>query len=161
MNPDITIRAAGPSDLRAVADLLADSAKSQGAAGSLCVDHATLLRDGFGPAPRFHLLVAEARTEIVAVAVYFFTYSTWIAINGLYLEDLYVAEAWRRHGIARAVVKALTRVAHQAGCRRFQWLVLRSNQEARRFYESLGAETADDWVLMQLPGDQIDRLAAY
>jgi ribosomal protein S18 acetylase RimI-like enzyme len=160
MRGDIAIREAIPSDLSAVVDLLADSAKSQGAPDSLCVDHAALLRDGFGTTPRVHLLVAVARTEIVAVAVYFFSYSTWTSINGLHLEDLYVATAWRRHGIARALVKALTRVAQRAGCRCFQWLVLRSNQEAIRFYESLGAAAADDWLLMQLPHDRIERLAA-
>jgi len=85
--------------------------------------------------------------------VYFFTYSTWTSINGLFLEDLYVAAAWRRHGIARAIVTALTRVAHTAGCRRFQWLVLRSNQAAIRFYESLGAETADDWRSCSCPAN--------
>jgi GNAT superfamily N-acetyltransferase len=160
MTAEITVRAGHESDLRAVADLLADSAISQGAPDSLCVDHATLLRDGFGVTPRMHLLVAETQAEIVAVAVYFFTYSTWTSVNGLYLEDLYVAEAWQRHGIASALVKALTRIAHQTGCRRFQWLVLRSNVGAIRFYESLGAEVAGDWALMQLPGDQIERLAA-
>jgi GNAT superfamily N-acetyltransferase len=65
---------------------------------------------------------------------------------------------WRRHGIARALMRALASIALNAGCRRFQWLVLPSNEPALRFYESLGAEGAQDWLVMQLRGDGLDRL---
>jgi ribosomal protein S18 acetylase RimI-like enzyme len=57
----------------------------------------------------------------------------------MYLEDLYVEAAWRRRGIARALVLGLANIAVEHDCRRFQWLVLRSNQAAIAFYVSLGA----------------------
>jgi GNAT superfamily N-acetyltransferase len=152
------IRAAGPSDVDAIAELLTASAEAQGWRDSLCVNSEGLLREGFSDRPRFHALVAESNTEIVGVALYFFTYSTWTSANGLYLEDLYVDLGWRRHGIARALMRELASIAVGSGCRRFQWLVVRSNEPALRFYESLGAEGAHDWLLMQLRGDGLDRL---
>jgi GNAT superfamily N-acetyltransferase len=152
------IRAAGPRDVDAIAVLLTTSAEAQGSRDSLCVNAEGLLREGFNDRPRFHVLVAASNTGIVGFALYFFTYSTWTSVNGLYLEDLYVDLGWRRHGIARALMRELASIAVNAGCRRFQWLVLRSNEPALRFYESLGAEGAHDWLLMQLGGDGLDRL---
>src|SRR5260370_28522663 len=144
------IRAAEPGDVDAIALLLTASAEAQGCRDSLCVDAEALLRDGFAGRPRFHVLVAESSAGIVGFALYFFTYSTWTSVNGLYLEDLYVDLGSRRHGIARALMGELASIAVNAGCRRFQWLVLRSNEPALRFYESLGAEGAHDWLVMQL-----------
>jgi GNAT superfamily N-acetyltransferase len=153
------VRAAGPRDVDAIAMLLTASAEAQGWRESLCVNAKALLRDGFADNPRFHALVAESHTGIAGFALYFFTYSTWTSVNGLYLEDLYVDLGWRRRGIARALMGELASIAASAGCRRFQWLVRRSNEPALRFYESLGAEAAHDWLMMQLRGDELDNLA--
>jgi ribosomal protein S18 acetylase RimI-like enzyme len=78
----------------------------------------------------------------------------------LYLEDLYVRPEYRRRGVAGAMMRRLARIARENGCGRFQWLVLRSNEAAIRFYRSLGAKVADDWALMQLYADDIERLAS-
>jgi GNAT superfamily N-acetyltransferase len=154
------IRRGTPDDTHDVLELLAKSAVAQGSPGSLCVDVETLLRDGFGDQPRFYLLIAEIEHRTVGLALYFFTYSTWISTNGLYLEDLYVEPEYRRLGIARGLMRELAKIARDAGCGRFQWLVLRSNAAAIRFYESLGAGIAEPWALMQLYRDDIERLAS-
>jgi GNAT superfamily N-acetyltransferase len=156
-NENVTIRPAVREDAGAIAEMLAASAEAQGAADRLCVRVDTLIRDGFGDNPRFHALVAESDSRLVALALYFFTYSTWVSPNGLYLEDLYVDPSWRRRGIARALMRELGRIAVRADCRRFQWSVLRANRHALGFYKSLGAETADDWLLMQWPSDVLPR----
>lgn len=150
MTDDIRVREVQPGDVEAMARLLAESAESQGARDALCVDAAALLREGFGPSPRFRALVADAEGIVVGLAIYFFTFSTWTSINGIHLEDLYVERRYRRRGIARMLMRQLATVAADNGCRRFQWFVLRSNMEARRFYESLGAHVADEWAIMQL-----------
>lgn len=160
MDTRIVIRPGTPDDVHAVAELLAESAAAQGSAASLCVDAGALLRDGFGDHPRFHLLVAEVGQRVAGVALYFFNYSTWISTKGLYLEDLFIVPGHRRQGLARAMMQKLAQIARDCGCLRFQWLVLRSNEPAVRFYESLGARTAEGWTLMQLVGDDIERLAA-
>ena len=154
----ITIRKALPDDVVRIAELLIESAEIQGEPEALCVDAAVLLREGFGEPRRFRALVAESAGGIVGVAVYCFTFSTWTSINGMYLEDLYVEAAWRRRGIARALVLALANIAVEHDCRRFQWLVLRSNQAAIAFYESLGATATDEWMPMQMDSTTLERV---
>ena len=146
----IVIRAADERDVDALMRLLTASAESQGAGDSLCVDAEDLLRHGFGHSPRFHALVAEASGRVVGLALYCFNFSTWKSVNGLHLEDLFVEAEWRRHGVARALMRELVDIALKSDCGRFQWFVLRSNSGARHFYESLGARTMDDWAFMQL-----------
>jgi len=155
---DFMIRGAGPEDVSRIEALLRDSAESQGSREALCVDAAALLREGFGDRPRFRALVAESTGGIIGVAVYCFTFSTWTSINGLYLEDLYVDSAWRRQGVARALMIELAHIAVENDCRRFQWLVLRTNNAALDFYKSLGAAEADGWMPMQLDSETLRRV---
>ena len=155
----VTIRTAVPGDLPTVAELLLASATDQGSPESLVVDADSLLRDGFGERPRFHLLVAEDGVRLVGLALYFFNYSTWISTNGLYLEDLYVVPEFRRRGVARDLMRRLAQIAVQERCGRFQWSVVRSNTGAIRFYESVGAHLGEQWTWMGMYGDEIQRLA--
>jgi len=146
----VTVRDATPVDVDVVLRLVRASAESQGALDAVCVDAESLRREMFGAHARVHALVAAAGSDIVGVALYFFTFSTWVSVNGIHLEDLYVVPAWRRHGVGRALMDALARVADARGCRRLQWFVLRGNASAIRFYESIGARVAGDWVILHL-----------
>jgi ribosomal protein S18 acetylase RimI-like enzyme len=83
-----------------------------------------------------------------SIALSFFNYSTWTSRHGLYLEDLYVAPAFRRLGVARALMQRLEAMAVERGCERLQWLVLRENLGAIRFYESQSARALPDWLVM-------------
>jgi ribosomal protein S18 acetylase RimI-like enzyme len=157
---EVVIRPAVADDVPAILTLLANSAEAQGSPSSLCVDAKSLLRDGFGPQPRFHALLAKVNDRPAGLALYFFQYSTWISTNGLYLEDLYVEPEYRRRGIARALMRELARIARDNDCGRFQWLVMATNESAIRFYESVGAEVAEDWSLMYVLRDGIERLAS-
>lgn len=146
----VHVREAQPADVEAVLRLVRDSAASHGALDAVCVDAHTLREEMFGARARVHALVADAGGSVVGVALYFFTFSTWVSVNGIHLEDLYVDTAWRRQGVARALMDALVRVAAANGCRRVQWFVSQSNDGARRFYESVGARVANDWAVMHL-----------
>jgi ribosomal protein S18 acetylase RimI-like enzyme len=159
MSSDVVIRPGTPSDVHAVAKLLFDLAVSQGSGEALCVDAEALLRDAFTERPRVHLLIAESAQQIAAAALYFFNYSTWFSTRGLYLEDLFVLPAYRRRGVGRAMMRELARIARDEKCGRFQWLVLRSNETAIRFYEALGAKLIDDWAPMMIYADGIQKLA--
>jgi GNAT superfamily N-acetyltransferase len=159
MNNDVVIRPGTPADVQPVAKLLYDLAVSQGSGEALCVDAEALVRDAFGQHPRVHLLIAESDHQLAGVALYFFNYSTWFSTRGLYLEDLFVVPEYRRRGVARAMMQRLARIAHDEKCGRFQWMVLRSNETAIRFYESLGAELHADWAPMMIHADGIQRLA--
>jgi GNAT superfamily N-acetyltransferase len=146
----VRVREARPADVEAILRLVRDSAASQGALDAVCVDAPTLHDEMFGARARVHALVADADAVPVGVAIYFFTFSTWVSVNGIHLEDLYVDPAWRRQGVARALMEALVGVALASGCRRLQWFVMHSNADAVRFYESIGAKVAGGWAVMHL-----------
>lgn len=153
------IRPAGIGDVPAMYAMLRASADEQSSLDHLCVDEAALREDGFGASKRFDAIIAEADGAAAGLALYFFTYSTWTSRNGLYLEDLFVAPAARRRGVARALMKRLAAIAVEHGCGRLQWVVRRDNIAARRFSESIGAVTLDDWPLMWMTGASLQSLA--
>jgi GNAT superfamily N-acetyltransferase len=147
------IRTAVVADVPVLLEMLRATAREQGNEDALCVDTAALREDGFGSAPRFQALIAERDGQPAGIALYFFTYSTWTSRDGLYLEDLYVAPAFRRLGVARDLMRRLEAIAVERGCGRFQWLVLRDNAPAIRFYEAEGAKALPAWqVMLKRPG---------
>lgn len=120
---------------------------------------ARLAADAGAPAPPFSVLLAERAGQVAGYAVYFLTYSTFLARPTLYLEDLFVLPAARGHGAAYALMQALAAVAQQRGCGRMEWQVLTWNAPAIAFYERLGAVPLDEWQSYRLTADQLARLA--
>jgi GNAT superfamily N-acetyltransferase len=118
-----------------------------------------LRRDGFGRRPYFQTLICRRRGTPVGFALYFFTYSTFLARPTLYLEDLFVLPAERGRGAGLALLRALARLAVRRGCGRMEWTVLDWNTPARRFYRALGAGFRTEWVLTRLTGTPLARLA--
>lgn len=127
----------------------------------------------FGPDPRVHAHVAEVRAagggaeregdeaawEVVGMAVWYVTFSTWKGRHGLWLEDLFVAPEHRRLGLGRALLATLAAVCEDRGWPRFEWWVLDWNEPAHRFYESLGAAAQDDWTTWRVDGTALGTLA--
>jgi GNAT superfamily N-acetyltransferase len=146
----IAIRPARADEAPLVLEMLRATSVEQGNEHELCVDLNAVREDGFGSAPRFHVLIAECDARPAGLALYFFNYSTWISRNGLYLEDLYVRPEFRRQGVARALMRRLEVIADEHGCGRLQWLVLRENTPAVQLYERLGALALPEWQVMLL-----------
>lgn len=113
----------------------------------------------FGPGAKAAALVAFAGEVPAGFAVYFYSYSTWLAKPGLYLEDLFVKPELRGRGIGKTLFKELLKIAHAEGCGRFEWSVLDWNQPAIDFYESLGAKAQAEWIRYRLDEEQISNLA--
>ena len=120
---------------------------------------AKLRRDGFGRRPYFHTLICRRGGRPVGFALYFFTYSTFLARPTLYLEDLFVLPAERGRGAGLALLRALARLAVRRGCGRMEWTVLDWNTPAQRFYRALGAGFRTEWMLTRLTGAPLARLA--
>jgi len=93
-------------------------------------------------------------------ALSFRSYSTFLCRPGIYLEDLYVQPAWRRHGIGKALLTALAQQAVEEGCGRLEWAVLDWNAPSIAFYKQLGAQPMDEWTTFRLTGEALTRLAA-
>lgn len=113
----------------------------------------------FGDEPRAFAHVVERDGEIVGIAIWFLTYSTWTGTHGIWLEDLYVDEAQRGRGYGRALMAALAATCVERSYRRFEWTVLDWNEPSIGFYRSIGAEPLDEWTTQRLTGEQLAALA--
>jgi len=115
---------------------------------------------GAGGQPSLFAHVAEADGQVVGFALWFLNYSTWLGKHGIYLEDLYVRPERRGQGHGRALLAELARICVDRGYGRLDWSVLDWNSPTRRFYESLGAVTVDEWVIYRLTGPALHAVAA-
>mgnify|MGYP002015291181 CR=1 FL=1 len=104
-------------------------------------------------------VIAERGDKPVGFALFFHNFSTWEGRKGLYLEDLYVGEAKRGHGIGSALLKRLAEIAVERDCPRFEWVVLDWNESAIRVYEHIGAKMQPEWRVMRMEGDALTGFA--
>jgi GNAT superfamily N-acetyltransferase len=117
-------------------------------------------RDAVADPPLFRTLLAELEGAIVGYAISFDTYSTFLALPTLYLEDLFVLPDARGRGVGTALFQACALGAHRRGCGRMEWQVLAWNDLAIGFYEHLKAMPLHDaWRCYRLDGAQLSRLA--
>jgi GNAT superfamily N-acetyltransferase len=121
---------------------------------------AALARDLFGPTPRAEALLAELDGEAVGFALFFGTYSTFLTRAGIYLEDLFVREAYRGTGVGRRLLEAVARVATERGAGRLEWSVLDWNERAIGFYRHIGATLLDEWRICRVTGPSLAALSA-
>jgi len=96
------------------------------------------------------VILAQIDQAIVGFAVYFYNFSTFEGKKGLYLEDLYVIEANRKHGIGKALFSYLHKLAQDEGCGRMEWSVLDWNTPSLDFYRHQGAQPLHDWTIHRL-----------
>ena len=125
---------------------------------AVVITEETLVRDGFGSQPKFRSLIAEWDGEAIGYALFFGIYSS-LKGSGIFLEDLFVREAFRGRGIGRALLSQVARIARQEGCYGIRWEVLSWNESAIKFYQSLGGEFFDEWRQVLLQADALNRLA--
>ena len=118
-----------------------------------------LAQDAMASPPRFQVLLGELNGSVVGYAVFFETYSTFLALPTLYLEDLFVLPEARRNGLGEALVRECALEAMQRGCGRMEWQVLAWNDLAIGFYEAVGASPLHaDWQCYRLDGVALQRL---
>jgi len=154
------IRPATPADIPGIIQLIRALADYEKLSHQVVVDEARLREHLFGPRPYAEVLLAEEGTQFVGYALFFHTYSTFLAQPSLYLEDLFVLPSSRGRGFGKALLARLARLAVERQCGRFEWMVLDWNTPAIQFYESLGAALAPEWKLCRMTGEALQRFAA-
>lgn len=158
--PAVTIRPALPDDVPVIDALVHELAvyeKEPDAVEATPDDFATAL---FAPDPRVHCHVAEVRLpggepQVVGMALWYVTFSTWRGRHGIWLEDLFVRPAHRGLGIGRQLLQALAAECSARGYARLEWWVLDWNTPAHGFYRSLGASPQDEWTVWRLDGEAL------
>jgi GNAT superfamily N-acetyltransferase len=154
----LSIRPATIDDVPLLRTLIRELADYERELELVVITEADLARDGFGPQPKFRALIADWDQQPAGYALFFDFYSTWRG-RQLYLEDLFVRPQFRSRGIGKRVLATLARIAADENCQGMRWEVLDWNQAAIDFYKSLGAEFLDDWRLVLLKDDELQRLA--
>lgn len=153
------IRPVRESDLGAVVGLVHELASYERAPLECQLTQRQLRKALFAERPALFGHVAEVAGNVVGCALWFLNFSTWEGSHGIYLEDLYVQEAYRGRGIGRRLLAALAAEAHQRGFSRLEWSVLDWNMSAIGFYESLGARRMAEWTMFRLSGEALTTLA--
>ena len=159
-HPDnYAVRPAQERDVEAIVELIRGLAEFEQLTHLLRVTPQTLAPHLFGPKPVAEALVAESAGTLVAFALFFTNFSTFLAQPGLYLEDLFVRPEARGQGIGEALLTRLARLAVERGYGRFEWSVLDWNENAIRFYEGMGAVVMPDWRICRVTGDTLRAMA--
>lgn len=154
------IRPAAPEDAATIVRLVQALATYENEPlSSVKITPADVLRDGFGPDRRFEALIAELEHEPVGFALFFHNYSTWEGRAGIYVEDLFVLESARGHGLGRQLITALAAIADTRGCKRLDLNVLDWNP-TRDFYHRLGIAHLKEWLPYRMTQPAIAALAA-
>ncbi|HET8565599.1 MAG TPA: GNAT family N-acetyltransferase [Solirubrobacterales bacterium] len=156
---DIEIRAATEADAPLLFDLILELAAYEKLSDAVAGDAEVLRRSLFEEKAAEALLIETAGGEAVGYAIFFTTFSTFECRSGIWLEDVYVRTEHRRGGIGRAVMEHLARLAEERGHVRLEWVALDWNEPALGFYAKLGARRLDDWKILRLDKDGIERLA--
>lgn len=155
----LSIRSATPADVPSILDLIRGLAEYEREPNAVVATEQDLLRDGFGPEPKYRCLIADWDGKPAGFAFFFFNYSTWLGRPGLYLEDLFVWPDLRGKGIGKALLQKLAQIAVDENCYGMRWQVLEWNEPALKFYDTLGAKVMDEWETMRLMEPALSRLA--
>lgn len=153
------IRAAVESDVPAMLTLIQELAGYEKLTHACVATDEMLRRHLFGAQRSAEALVAVVDGGVVGYAVFFQTFSTFLARPGIYLEDIYVQPAQRRRGLGKAMLRHIAGLAVARGCGRMEWTVLNWNAPSIGFYKSLGAVPLEEWTMMRLSGAALESFA--
>jgi GNAT superfamily N-acetyltransferase len=156
---ELTIRSATERDVPLILEMIKALADYEKMADEVVATEDGLHEALFGPRPGAEVVIAYGGADPAGFALFFHNFSTFVGRRGLYLEDLFVKPEWRGHGVGKALLTHLARLAVERGCGRFEWSVLDWNEPAIRFYESLGAVPLADWTIFRVAGASLAQLA--
>jgi GNAT superfamily N-acetyltransferase len=155
----LTIRPARAADAGVIHRFIAELADYERLSHAVEASEADVARALFCEAPRVFCDIAEADGEPVGFALWFYSYSTFRGRHGIYLEDLFVSPKARSQGAGKALLKGLAKRCVEEGLGRLEWAVLDWNAPAIGFYDAMGADALNDWIVRRLTGEALAKLA--
>ena len=156
----LDIRPAAPEDVPLLLAMIRELAEYEQLADQVRATEALLHRALFGDPPAAEALIARQDGEPIGYALYFSTFSTFLAIQGVWLEDVFVRPEHRKAGAGRALLASVAARLRERGGRRLEWAALDWNELALGFYRGLGARQMGEWITHRLTGADLERLAA-
>ena len=156
---DITLRPANPADTAVILALLRELAAYEKLLDKFHLTEAVIARDMLGPEAVCHCDLAFVGGEPAGIITWFWTYKSFRAARGIFLEDLYVRTAFRGRGLGRELLAFLSKRAHEASGF-IEWQVLDWNTPSIDFYKRIGAELKPEWITCRLDHDALEQMAS-
>jgi len=116
-------------------------------------------KHGFSERPYFQSLIVECDGQAVGYALYYYSYAASAGAPAIFLEDIFVEEAYRHRGIGKGLFAELAAIAVKLECCRLEWNAFTWNEKAIEFYKSLGAIQRGDVFQFRLLGEGLVRMA--
>jgi GNAT superfamily N-acetyltransferase len=157
--PSFQIRPATKADVPVILSFIKKLADYERLSHEVTATEKTLRETLFGRRHTAEVAIGYFKRQPVGFVIYFHNYSTFLGLPGIYIEDLFVDEAFRRRGFGNALLRYVARVARDRQCGRLEWSVLDWNEPAVKFYEKLGAVPMSEWTVFRLAGENLTRLA--
>ncbi len=157
--PGFEIRPATEADAPVILSFVKQLAEYEKLAGEVAATESSIRDTLFGNRRVAEVAIGYFEAKPAGFVLFFHNYSTFLGRPGLYIEDLFVEEAYRRRGFGRALLLYVARLAEERRCGRLEWSVLDWNEPAIQFYKKLGALPMSDWTVYRVTGESLRRLA--
>jgi GNAT superfamily N-acetyltransferase len=159
-NPSFEIRPATEADLTAILAFIRKLADYERLSQEVVATEELLRETLFGNRRTAEVAIGCLETKPIGFVLFFHNYSTFLGRPGLYIEDLFVDEVYRRRGYGRRLLLHVAGLAKERGCGRLEWSVLDWNESAINFYKKLGAVPMSDWTVFRVTGKSLDELSS-
>jgi GNAT superfamily N-acetyltransferase len=157
---EVNVRPAGEVDIRLILTFIRKLAEYGDIADQVSATEDDVSEALFGRERVADAIIAYAGSDPVGFAIYSYSFSSFHGRPAIYVEDLFVEQAYRGGGIGKALLVYIAQLGRQRGCARLEWSVLNWNERAMEFYQDLGAVPMEEWTTFRLTGDALERLAS-
>jgi GNAT superfamily N-acetyltransferase len=155
----LTIRPARAQDVAVLLELFGELAEYEHLEHELRATEEQLGKALFAPHLAAEALIAERDSQVLGYALFFPTFSSFLASTGVWLEDLFVRPSNRGEGVGRALLGAVAARVRERGGERLEWAALDWNDLALGFYRRIGAQTMGEWITHRLDGEALASVA--
>ena len=159
MSNTTIIRPAQRPDSAGILNLMVKLAEFEGYINQFRITQLTLVERLF-ITKDIHVLVAERNDQVIGILVYYFLPFTYDNSPWMYIKELYVEKDYRSENVGKMLMQQLAKVANQKGTTKIRWDVLATNNKAKSFYRSIGAQAEANWELYSLNTESIHHLAS-
>jgi GNAT superfamily N-acetyltransferase len=156
---DLLVRPAAATDVMTLLELFGELAEYEHLEHELKATEEQLGEALFGARPAAEALIAEREGEAIGYALFFPTFSSFLASTGVWLEDLFVRPNSRGEGVGKALLETVAALVRERGGERLEWAALDWNELALGFYRRIGAQTMNEWITHRLDGEALSDLA--
>ena len=157
---DFEIHPAAVDDVPLILSFIKKLAEYERLAHEVVATEESLRQTLFNSRKTAEIAIGYFQKKPIGLVLFFHNYSTFLGRPGLYIEDLFVDESYRRRGFGSALLRYVARLAIERNCGRLEWSVLDWNKPAVDFYTKLGAVPMSGWTVFRVTGESLANLAA-